>query len=419
MKTVLFILISLFLSVSINAQDKDIQKLFANRDYIQMSHLDIENWDINQLPTPLLRAYVYSAMARYDKLNKEIEFLEKIDSIAQNRDLMAEILLLQGINYYKNYQYKQAAECYKKILDIYGDLLGESTAWFQDIYRRYDALSEVKPLQVDIPYDTQISTKPDKKGYPLVQVHTLNDSVSLILDTGATFSTVTKSIAKRLNIRILADSLMGGGGTGNLEFMSIGVADTLFLGDILYQNVVFLVFEDEKLTFPEHNYAVNGALGFPEMQILPAIKIHKNGMLEILKNDDIHRSNMMFSGDNQIVVQANDTLLLWLDTGAAWSNLFVNYYNKNKEQVEKKGELTTKVLNGMGGSKEFSIYKLKEFPIKINTYTTILPEIAVFIEPTIGWAFEYDGTIGQDVIKQYDYMLLDFKNMYFSLENYN
>ena len=285
-KIVLFIILSLFLSVSIKAQDKDIHKLYENRDYIQLSHMDIEKLDINQLPTPLLRAYVYRATACYEKLNSEIEFLEKIDSIAQNRDLMAEILLFQAVNYYKNYQYRQAAECYKQILDNYGDLLGESTAWFQDIYRRYDALSEVKPLQVEILHNTQVYTKPDKMGKSLVQVRTLNDSVSLIFDTGATFSAITKSVAKRLDIRILADSLIVGGVTANMEFMSIGVADTLYLGDILYKNVVFLVLEDAKLTFPEYDYSVNGTFGFPEMQILPAIKIYKSGMLEIPKNDN-------------------------------------------------------------------------------------------------------------------------------------
>jgi hypothetical protein len=47
-KAALFLIV--FLSLSINAQDKDIQKLYANREFIHLSHLGIENWDINQFP---------------------------------------------------------------------------------------------------------------------------------------------------------------------------------------------------------------------------------------------------------------------------------------------------------------------------------------------------------------------------------
>jgi predicted aspartyl protease len=413
MKKTMLIILSLFLCVSVQAQD--IQTLYNNRDFIRLSQLDIEKWDLQQLPSPLLKAQVYHAMTRYEESNKEIELLLQIDSIAQNAELMLEILLLQGSNYSANYQYKQEAECYKKILDNYGDLLGDALVFFQDAYRRYDALSGVKPVQVAIPHDTKIPTKPDKKGLPLVQVRTPKDSISLIFDTGAGFSCVSKSVAEKLGIQTVADSMIVGGAAGNFEFMSIGVADTLYVGDIVYTNVVFGILEDEKLTFPEHDYAANGAIGFPEMKLLPAIKIHKNGILEISTNEKKQRSNMMFTESNQIIVQANDSLLLQLDTGAAGSDMSVKYYNKQKEQIDKTATLTTRTLNGMGGSKEFSAYYLQNFPITIDSITTILHGITVSIQPIM--RDEFDGFIGQDVISQYDYMLLDFKNMHFSLGN--
>jgi predicted aspartyl protease len=411
MKKTVLILLTLFLAISINAQD--IQTLYNNRDFIQLSQLDIENWDLQQLPTPLLKAQVYHAMSRYDESNKEIELLLQIDSIAQNPKLMLDALLLQVAN---SKTYEQTAESCKRILDNYSDLLGDALVFFQDAYRRYDALSGVKPLQVDIPHDTKITTKPDKKGLPLVQVRSPKDTISLIFDTGAGMSCMSKSVAEKLGVKLLADSLIVGGAAGNFEFMSVGVADTLYVGDIVFTNVVFGILEDEKLTFPEHDYVANGALGFPEMKRLPAIKIHKNGIWEISNNEKKHTSNMMFSGNAQIVVQANDSLLLWLDTGAVWSEMSVNYYNKHKEQIEKTAKLTTKMVNGIGGSEEFPAYQLQNFPIKIDAITTILPEIPVFIQPIMG-VFEYDGTLGQDVISQYDYMLLDFKNMHFSLGN--
>ncbi|MCL1943402.1 MAG: retroviral-like aspartic protease family protein [Candidatus Azobacteroides sp.] len=410
-------LLIVFLSLSINAQD--VQKLYDRRDFIQISNLDIENWEPDNFSVPFIKANTYNAMARCEESNKEIEFLLKTNEAKENPYLMTELLRLQADNYTKMFQYKQAADSYKKILDNDGNLLGETAVLYQDIFRRYDILSTVEPLQVNIPHNTIIQTKPGIKGLPQVQVRTPKDTVSLVFDTGAALSAVTKSVAKRLGIKILADSLIAGGTTANADFMSIGIADTLYLGDILYKNVVFGIFEDEKMTFPEHGFVLNGTLGLPEIKALSSIKIHKDSILEVSVNEEKYKSNMMFSGTQQIIIQVNDSLLFCLDTGAAWSSLSVNYYAKNKEYIDKTGEFTTKVVNGMGGNKEFSGYKLKDFPVKINTSATIQPEMITFIQPISVIWYEYDGTLGQDIISKYDYMLLDFRNMYFSLENIN
>jgi len=413
-KTALFFII--FLSLSINAQD--VQKLYDSRDFIQISHLDIEKWQVADAPTPFLRAYVYSVMARYEESNKEIDSFLKTDNVKEDPRLMIRLLYMQAENFAKKFRYKETANIYKKIIDNYGDLVGEAIDAYQAQYSRYNILSGIDPMQVSIPHNTKIQTRSDKKDLLLVQVRTPNDSVSLTIDTGAGMSIVTKSVAKRLGIRILADSaIVAGTGIANTISMSIGVADTLYLGDVLYENVVFGIMEDEYLTLPELDYAINGSIGSPEIQALLSMKIHRNGIIEIFKNDDKIKSNMMLTEDNQTVVQVNDTLLFILDTGAAWSNLSFNYYNKNKEQIEKMGKFTTKTVGGAGGTKDFPIYKLTDFPIKINTNTTILPEIPCFIQPSVVTWYEYDGGLGQDVISQYDYMLLDFKNMYFSFGN--
>ena len=412
-KAVLFFIV--FLSLSINAQD--VQKLYDNRDFIQISNLNIDNWEADAFSVSYIKANTYNAMARCEESNKEIEFLLTTNEAKENPYFMIELLRLQADNYAKMFQYKQAAESYKKTIDNYGNLLGETAILYQNTVQRFRALSETEPTQIFIPHDTKIQMTSDKKGLPHVQVRTPKDTVLLGFDTGAGLSVVTKSVASRLGIKILVDSIIAGGAAANTEYMSIGVADTLYLGDILYKNVVFGIFEDEKLTFSEHDYMINGTFGLPEIKALSSMKIYKNNILEIYKNTEKHKSNIMFSGTQNIIVQANDSLLFLLDTGANDTSLSINYYNKNKEYVDKAGEFTTKIVHGMGGSKEFSIYKLKEFPIKIDTSTTILPEIPNFTVPTSVIWYEYDGTLGQDVILKYDYMLLDFKNMYLSLEN--
>jgi len=68
----------------------------------------------------------------------------------------------------------------------------------------------------------------------------------------------------------------------------------------------------------------------------------------------------------------------------------------------------------MSEIRDFSVYILNDFPITIGETTTIMPEIRAFREYTF---LRYDGILGMDVISQFDYMLLDFNNMRFSLGN--
>jgi len=416
-KSILFL--TLFLVFNLKAQEADIQKLANEGNFIALSHLNIEEWENENFSIPLLRAYIYNAMMRCEKSNAEIDLIINDKEVQENPQTMITILRVQADNYVKVSQYKQAADIYKKIIDDYRDLLGEGIGNWQNVYRMYNALSEVKPLQVHIPHETKIQTKFDKKGLPQVQVRTPKDTVSLIFDTGAGFSLVTESVANRLGIKILVDSFIGGGGIANTEYMKIGFVDTLYLGDILYKNIVFLVCEDEKLTFSEYlDFSMNGVLGLPEIKALSSIKIHKNGVLEISKNDDKRKSNMMLSGGQQIIVQTNDSLLFILDTGnVGGTHLSNNYYNKNKENIESIGDTCSQFVGSFGGTKFFPVYELSNFPIKINSNTNILPKIVCHTQPT--WiGYEYDGWLGQDIISKYDYMLLDFKNMYFALENY-
>ena len=407
------------MSLSINAQN-ELQQALDRFNYLEVDKIlnkyDFLKDSIPPIPYYFIKAYTDNALARYMESDNSLSMLSEMQEVKENPSLMIQMLSLQADNYAKTFQYKQVAGSYKKTIDNYGDLLGEAVMFYQNNFRINNALSVVEPLRVQIPHETKIQLIPDKE-HIHVQVRTPKDSVLLIFDTGAGMSMVTKSVAERLGIKVLADSLIGGGILANTEYMSIGIADTLYLGDILYENVAFLILEDEHLTWSEHDMYINGMLGFPEIKVLSSMKIHKNGVLEIYKNEKKQQSNMMFSSTQQMIVQVNDSLLFMLDTGANKTHLSVNYYNEKKERIHKAGQLTTTTIGGIGGMKEFSVYKLKDFPITINTSSTILSEIAVFTQPiSVVW-YEYHGQLGLDIINQYDYMLLDFKNMYFSLGN--
>jgi len=85
------------------------------------------------------------------------------------------------------------------------------------------------------------------------------------LITGANLSTINKSLAEKLGLKFLTSHLML---EAVLVYKQIGIRDlriVLYIGDILVQNVVFLVVPDETDTF--HDWLLlNGIIGYPVME---------------------------------------------------------------------------------------------------------------------------------------------------------
>lgn len=414
----LFLFFCLFFSFSLFAQN-ELQEAINRQNWLKVDRLmnndPYAKDNIPQAQYYLIRAATDNALARYDESARRLQIVSEMQEVKENPQLMVTLLTLQADNYAKMFRHRQAAETFKRLTDDFSVFLGEVKAITQNSFRRHNALSEVEPLQVRVPYNTKIQLIPDKKDLLQVQVRTPKDSVLLVFDTGGGMSSVTKSAAERLGIRILTDSIIAGGATGNTEFMSIGVADTLFVGDILYKNVVFGIFDDELFSWSEADYYINGVLGFPEIRVLPSMKMYnKSNIIEVFPaTKDFLASNMLLTS-HQKIIEVNDSLLFLLDTGALLTCLSVAYYNRNKEYIHESGQLSTTKIGGMGEIREFSVYNLNNFPIKIGETTTILPEISVFTEHTIG---RHDGILGMDIISLFDYILLDFKNMRFSLGN--
>ena len=422
MRKIFVLLLGLSMSLSLLAQNK-LQQAVGKGDYIRAKQLLGESNfikdSIPDIPYYFTIAYIYNAMNNAAKSNENLLILSEMNEIKENPQMMFLILSLKADNYAKLFDYHNAANTYKKIVDNYANVLGEQTLGYKDTWRRYETLKDIKPLSVAIK-NSIIPITRNSKGHLEVQVKTASKKpVSLVFDTGASFSAVSESVAKKMNLRILSDSFMMGGAMNNIEYAKIAVADQLHLGNVMYKNVIFYVFKDEHFDFPEENHKINGALGFPEISALPLVKIHnKTNVLEISPaKEQSENSNMMFTSNRQMIISVNDSLLFYLDTGGKWSNLSFNYYNRNKEAIENIGTASTKVIHGLGGSKEFPVYKLTDYVVKVGTTTAILPEMNCFAQPTVALMYEYDGLLGQDIISQYDYTLLDFENMYFALEN--
>jgi hypothetical protein len=100
-----------------------------------------------------------------------------------------------------------------------------------------------------------------------------------------------------MQLKLIDQSVAIASSTQNVVQSKLAVADSLFIGDILFENVVFIVMPDAQLTFPEINYAIKGIIGFPVMDQMGEVHLLKNGNIfipkEVAKKQE---QNMFFEG---------------------------------------------------------------------------------------------------------------------------
>jgi hypothetical protein len=68
-------------------------------------------------------------------------------------------------------------------------------------------------------------------------------------------------------------------------------------------------------------------------------------------------------------------------------------------------------VGGAGGMRQVRAYTLSPLVLRIGGREATVPQVRVYIEPTSSDSDRFYGNIGQDVIRQFEAMTLDFRRM--------
>jgi hypothetical protein len=221
-----------------------------------------------------------------------------------------------------------------------------------------------------------------------------------------------------MQLKMIDQSASINSSTQNIVQSKLAVADSFYVGDILFENVVFIVMPDAQLTFPEIDYTIKGIIGFPVIDQMGEVHLLKNGNIfipkEVAKQQE---QNMFFEGLTPVVrLRSNKSALLFtFDTGARSSELSLKYFNEHKLQVKRKGELQQNQRGGAGGIVEVTEYMLTDFPLAIGTQQLCLEKIPVTMEQYWFNAY-FDGNLGQDVFMKFNSLIINFEHMYIDFE---
>ena len=395
--------------------EKTLQRLLHDGEYFRLeSELQKKG---SLLPVHKLQFYQAFVESAFNKGENSILLAESLltkSDTSLHDSARVDLMLLLRDNYFKSYQYRKAAETGQNILKDYKNVLGDRLHDIENTLLIHEGLKNIPPQRVDLKKVT-LKWNPNKLGLIEIPLKTKTSTLGIAFDTRAHISTVTQSFAKKLGLKILDVSFEESSGITGIKFKSgLGVADSLYIGDILIQNAVFQVLPDEQLRFPSFDYTLDGILGFQVITQFKEVHIFQGGEFTILPTSTPSQlNNLAFDGSTTVifVINDNDTLSFHFDTGATGTEFYGNYFNRFKTRTINNGRLETVESGGAGGSIETQVYILPNVNFEIGGKKIELKEIAVRTESAFKGQ-KYNGNIGQDIIKQFDEMILNFELMY-------
>ena len=312
----------------------------------------------------------------------------------------------------REFRYGEAADAYTALAAASPD---SAKADLHNVVALFGALRSVPAQTVSLAADLDVPTTRDRANLINLQVQAGGATESFIFDTGANLSTVVESTARALGFRMIDQSIQVGAVTGVRTAPHLAVAPELRVGAATVRNVVFLVFPDSALAFPQIGYQIHGILGHPVITALGEVTHTREGRLQVPAHPAATAGgepNLCLDGLDNLVRGSigGETLLFGFDTGARTSQLFPRYHQQHRAAVET-GTETTLRIGGAGGMRSIHAYTIGPVAITVGGGTATLQRINVSTETTGERSRYVDGDIGQDVITSFAAMTLDYRAM--------
>lgn len=358
-------------------------------------------------------AILDNAFNKPEESNKKIVKLEELKTELPD-SLMLKVLYIKEDNCMKQYDYAGAKKAVQAALNQYNSFLTEEKKEdLKNNLKIWTALENEPRQKVTVKGSTRLKMKKDKAGLKNLNVSIGKDTMNFIFDTGANISTISASAARRLKMKIISAGIDVDAVTGISIKADLAVCSRLVLGNSIVENAVFLVFEDTALSFPQINYQINGILGFPVIEALNEVQLTQDDYFIVPDAETKINtpSNMAIDGLSPLIFIEGKHFTF--DTGADHTMLYEAFYRENKENIDKQYPLTKIGMGGVGGKIEYDGFKVN-YNFQILDKKVSLTNVSV-LKTKINKEKVY-GNIGQDVIRQFNKMTLNFNQMFIKFD---
>ncbi len=421
-----FIVLGMLLSIvlersSIYAQHLP-DSMLSKKDYFRLQeYLNAQNVSLPDITTQYYQCILSNFFNKPDSSSALVtSMLNKQDSFL-TKERVIKILGVQIDNMVKLYRYREAYQYSMQLLQK-GDsvLTNAEKENVQNAAIIWKALSGAPAQQTYVVSETEIPFIRDTAGLINIVVNDSSGTSScpFVFDTGANISVISDSLSKKMGLRKIGAPFKVKAITGKEINAYASVCNTLRLGSILINNVVFMIFPDSALTFGK-GYRIYGILGFPIIEQLGEFTISRSGKIRIPKQAQPKPiSNFGLEQLTPVIrlATSDDTLAFTFDTGAQATILNVPFYDKYRQFVESTGTAADLKMGGAGGYTALKGYEIPEVVLIADGKPVILANIKVKTKSVTEDDKYYYGNIGQDFIGHFDEFTVNFKYMYVNFQ---
>lgn len=395
---------------------KAVQRLIENKDFF--SARDRAQANLHRLRTYhslVINASIDNAFNRPQQSNSNIDLILTGHAAKLTDSVRLELLKLKQANHARLFEYDKAAMVTNEIIHKYSAILKEEDiADYRNTGNIWHALKGQPKQELIISGDTRMKMIRDKVNLTNLEVSAGGALTGFIFDTGANISTVTKSTAEKFNMVMLDAKIEVGAITGAKVNSGLAVCPEMRIGNITVKNAVFLVFEDKDLAFPQIDYQIHGILGFPVIEAMKEVQITTTDEFIVPETQSSYEKQNMALDFLTPVIQIEGGYYTF-DTGAAATSLYRKYFEKHKAEIEASYSQTELHLGGAGGMKTFKGYKITFSPV-INNRQLTIENVQLHTEKIDEKDDLYYGNIGQDLIKQFSKMTINFESMFIKFD---
>jgi hypothetical protein len=357
-----------------------------------------------------------------NKFNQLDASIKSLNSFIEERNkkvtdsLLISAYEILGDDYLKTYRYREAADIYRNLLNQFNGILeDDQKSDYENSAKICEKLIDAPPQTVYKSGDSRLI--PVDGGYLPVKINGVE--LKLGPDTGANFSVIIRSLAREAGMQIIDANIDVHNVAGQVVNSDLGIAKELSMGNAHIKNVVFLVFDDEDLYFPEADMQILGVIGFPVFSAFSEITFYPNGEFFIpMETRQMDFNNLCINELTPVIAgyYKGERFAFALDTGAGKTTLYPPFYLAHKEEMETEGQKITERVTGFGGSREISAYKMRQVQITFGNEQVEFEDIPVLTDYTLDDSHHFFGNIGRDSFIPYKSMTINFESMFVVFE---
>ena len=434
----LFAIFSLFVSMSIQAQNVDgrIASLINQSNWFELEQA-LKETPANSI-SPFLRQLATAMTHHY--FNRPDSACVVLSDLLGNHqqelgDHTMNMVILLSTNLARTGHYNDAAGLLQSLYDQLTALGTDSTLTvaYRDQAQQYRALAACgtlyRPLHKSDEYRIPMVID-DKGGQHSIEMDgSINGREGRFLfDTGAGGNLITSELAKKYGLRSL-DADITVGGVGGLKQGDYAIADTLRIGEMTWVNVPFAVIDaqtghDEADKFSE-KFQLPPVIGLPVMFCMQEIQLdfeHRELIIPTIQTSSPWGKSNLLRTDTEglqlkTTIDTGHPVYLHFDTGSYYTYMQPAWYNRHQKEVNSAGVPDSLRMAGIGGVSITRTYRLPQMKFHIGNGTATIDSVKVNtgIDLHTGQMKSHDtedGVLGLNALEKFSKVIINLKDMY-------